>query len=71
MGCHRSIEEILDFQGKRTASKDVRKEVMFELSRRENEQNGPDRGSHLQRGVVEYAVTRNYPEHHVICTCGA
>lgn len=38
------MEEIHDFQGKGTASKDVRKEVMSELSKRENEQNGPDRG---------------------------
>lgn len=44
MECHKSMKEILDFQGEGTASKDIRKEVMSELSRRENEQNGTDRG---------------------------
>lgn len=40
----------------KTASKDVRKEVMSELSRRENEKNDQEKGQCVHRDVVEYDV---------------
>lgn len=40
----------------KTASKDVRKEVMSELSRRENEKNDQEKGQYVHRDVVEYDV---------------
>ena len=64
------MERVLILHGEETAREDVRKEVMSELSRRENEKNGQDRGDNVYRGVTEDGEIGNYLELNVPCACG-
>lgn len=64
------MEKVLILHGEETAKEDVRKEVMSELSRRENEKNGQDREENVYRDVAKDDEIGNYLEPNVPCACG-